>query len=152
MDEIGSSFKEARTSAKISLDEASKDTNIPKEAIEQIEDGSIGSFKDIYVLKNYLKDYSKYLGIDSEKVIDKFNEYMFEYTSRIPVKHLERAVEKKAKKEREDFEKTKEIRVVLPYLRDENKSNTGKLVIITVAIIIIVAVVLVWIIKSTMKV
>lgn len=150
MDEIGNSFKETRINAKVSLDEASTDTNIPKQALEQIEEGSIGSFKDIYVLKDYLKIYAKYLGLDSDAVIDKFNEYMFEYTSKIPVKTLERAVEKKERREKEEIEKTKEIRVVLPYLREEQKSDTLKIVLITVAVIIVVAIFLIWIIRNSL--
>ena len=45
LDEIGSLFKESRTSAGVSLEEASQDTSIPLTALEQIEEGSIGSFK-----------------------------------------------------------------------------------------------------------
>jgi len=88
LNEIGENFKEARLSSSISLDETSADTNIPIEALEQIEEGSIGSFKDIFKLKEYLQTYAKYLGLDANKVIDDFNEYMFEYTSKIPLDNL----------------------------------------------------------------
>ena len=48
----------------LTLDEVSKDLEIPVLSLEQIEDGNIGAFKDIFVLKDYLESYAKYLGID----------------------------------------------------------------------------------------
>lgn len=95
MNEIGSDFKQVRTSAGLNLEEASSDTNIPIEALEQIEAGSIGSFKDIFKLKEYLTTYAKYLGLNPSEVIDDFNEYMFEYTSKIPLDDLEKRSKKK---------------------------------------------------------
>ena len=92
MDEIGASFKETRLASSVSLEEASEDTEIPITALEQIEDGAIGSFKDIFKLKDYLIIYAKYLGLNGNEIIDKFNEYMFEYTSRIPLEDLEKKV------------------------------------------------------------
>ena len=77
LNEIGNDFKESRESAGVSIEEASSDTNIPVVALEQIEEGKIGSFKDIFELKDYLTSYSKYLGLDSKKIIDDFNDYLF---------------------------------------------------------------------------
>ena len=54
----------------LTLDEVSKDLEIPVLSLEQIEDGNIGAFKDIFVLKDYLESYAKYLGLDYEDVID----------------------------------------------------------------------------------
>ena len=83
MVETGETLKSTREASGVSLDEASKDLNIPVIVLEQIEDGSIGSFEDIYELKQNMIDYAKYLGINTELVINKFNEYMFDYTSMI---------------------------------------------------------------------
>ena len=51
MDEIGSTLKSTRESSGVSIEEASKDVNIKVEILQNIEDGKIGCFKDIYVFK-----------------------------------------------------------------------------------------------------
>lgn len=147
MNEIGNDFKQARSSSGLSLEEASADTNIPAPALEQIEAGSIGSFKDIFKLKEYLQTYAKYLGLDSNQVIDDFNEYMFEYTSKIPLDDLEKAIEEKERQIIEE-EKTGDIRVVSPYLRPKEESKALKYIIIAVVIIILCAVTVIWAIKQ----
>ena len=90
MDSIGSLLKETRESSGVTIEEASKDLNVKEEFLLNIESGNIGCFKDIYELKGYLINYAKYLGLDADKLIDEFNEYMFEYTSRIPIKTIEK--------------------------------------------------------------
>ncbi len=147
LNEIGSDFKQARTSSGLSLEETSTDTNIPIEALEQIEAGSIGSFKDIFKLKEYLSTYAKYLGLDSKQVIDDFNEYMFEYTSKIPLDDLEKKIEEKERALLEE-EKTGNIKVVSPYLRSKEQSQVLKYIIIAVVIIILSAVTVIWAIKQ----
>ena len=92
MESIGQTFRETRESSGVTLEEASQDLNIKLEFLLNIEEGKIGCFKDIFVLKEYLINYAKYLGLDSDKLIDDFNEYMFEYTSKIPVKEIEQAI------------------------------------------------------------
>lgn len=149
MNEIGSDFKETRLSSSVSLEEASADTNIPIEALEQIESGAIGSFKDIFKLKEYLTIYAKYLGLDANKVIDDFNEYMFEYTSKIPLDDLERAIEEK-EKERLEKEDTNDIKIMSPYLKPQKNSNIMKYVVIAIVIIILIAITLIWAIKQVM--
>ena len=147
LNEIGSDFKQARSSSGLSLEEVSADTSIPVEALEQIEAGSIGSFKDIFKLKEYLQTYAKYLGLDPNKVIDDFNEYMFEYTSKIPLDDLEKAIEEKERQTLEE-ERTGNIRVVSPYLRPKEESKVMKYIIIAVVIIILCAVTVIWAIKQ----
>ena len=98
MNEIGEMLKEARESSGVSLNEASKDLDIKVEMLENIEDGRTGAFKDIFELKEYITSYAKYLGLDEKAIIDEFNEYMFEYTSKIPVKDIEKTIELKLKK------------------------------------------------------
>lgn len=146
MNEIGSDFKNARSSSSISLEEASTDTLIPIEALEQIESGSIGSFKDIFKLKEYLQIYAKYLGLDPNKIIDDFNEYMFEYTSKIPLDTLEKKIEEKNKEEA--IKDTDSIKVVSPYLQPKEKPEIMKYVIIAIVIIILMAVTMIWAIKQ----
>lgn len=147
MNEIGNDFKQARDSSGLNLDEVSADTSIPLEALEQIEAGSIGSFKDIFKLKEYLQIYAKYLGLDPVKTIDNFNEYMFEYTSKIPLDHLEKAMEEKERQLIEE-EKTGNIKVVSPYLRPKEQSKAAKYIFIAVVIIILSAATVIWAIKQ----
>ncbi len=146
MNEIGENFKEARLSSSISLDETSADTNIPIEALEQIEEGSIGSFKDIFKLKEYLQTYAKYLGLDANKVIDDFNEYMFEYTSKIPLDDLaEKMFEQEKEKQKEE---TGDIKVVSPYLNPKEESKIAKYVFMAILIIVLIAIAMIWAIKQ----
>ena len=82
----------AREENGVSLEEASEDLKIKPAILYNIEEGNMGCFKDIFVLKDYLKDYAKYLGIDPTKTVDKFNEFMFEKTSKIPVEEIEKKI------------------------------------------------------------
>ena len=102
MNEIGELLKETRESSGVSLNEASKDLDIKVEMLENIEDGRTGAFKDIFELKEYITSYAKYLGLDEKAIIDEFNEYMFEYTSKIPVKDIEKTIELKLKEEKKE--------------------------------------------------
>ena len=72
MIEIGQALKSARESSGLKIDEVSNDLEIPVLVLEQIEEGSIGAFKDIFKLKEYLKFYSRYLGLDEDEIIDEF--------------------------------------------------------------------------------
>ncbi len=145
MNEIGKNFKETRLSSSLNLIEVSSDTGIPEEALEQIEDGSIGSFKDIFKLKEYLSTYAKYLGLDANKVIDEFNEYMFEYTSKIPLADLEKEIEEKERAEK--LESTQDIKIMSPYLKPKEESPVYKYVLTAIAIIVLIAVIMIWAIK-----
>ena len=148
MNEIGNDFKTSRLTASVSLEEASKDTDIPVTALEQIEDGNIGSFKDIFKLKEYLRIYAKYLGLNADKVIDDFNEYMFEYTSKIPIDDLEKAIAEK--EHEEEIAQTNEIKAISPYLKPQEDNSKQKLVITVIIIIILVAITLVWAVKQVL--
>ncbi len=142
MDEIGSLFKATRESSGISMSEVGADLNIKDVIIENIEDGKIGSFKDIYELKGYVESYAKYLGLEEEKIIDKFNEYLFEYTSKIPVKEIEEAV----------LEQTKEMKienkVASPYTKVVDKRKKRLYLLIYILIIIAVILVIIWSVKQ----
>ena len=76
----------------------------------------------------FIRDYSKYLGFDEEKMLDEFNEFFFEETSKIPIKEIEKA--SKEKKLKDEHEK----KVVSPYTIEEKKKS--KLIPIIVGLII----------------
>lgn len=140
--ETGETLKSTREASGVSLDEASNDLNIPVIVLEQIEDGSIGSFEDIYELKQYLIDYAKYLGINTETVINKFNEYMFDYTSKIPMDEIEKAVREKQK------EKEEEDRIFSPYTRVYPKEKTLPYIITGILVVLLVIIAVIWSIKQ----
>ena len=64
MNGIGLMLRGAREENGVSLEEASEDLKIKPAILYNIEEGNMGCFKDIFILKDYLKDYAKYLGID----------------------------------------------------------------------------------------
>ena len=127
----------------LTLDEVSKDLEIPVLSLEQIEDGNIGAFKDIFVLKDYLESYAKYLGLDYEDVIDEFNEYMFEATSKIPVKEIENQI-----KEKNKMEATGEIRIMSPYTDNKSRYKTKNYLLLYLLVIVLVALVIFWSVKQ----
>lgn len=89
MKEIGSYLKETRINNGVSSEEAAEDLNISEEQIENIESGNIRAFKDVFVLKELVKTYAKYLGLDSDKIVDDFNDFMFEHTSKISLNNID---------------------------------------------------------------
>ena len=91
MKEIGEALKEQREAIGISLEEAANDLKLKVEQIEAIEAGDKNAFKEISSLKYFVRDYSKYLGLNYEDMIDDFNEFLFDYTSKIPVAEIEKA-------------------------------------------------------------
>ena len=142
MDEIGSILKTTRESSGVSIEEASKDIDIKIEIIQNIENGNIGCFKDIFILKDYLKTYSKYLGLDSDKLIDEFNDYMFEYTSKIPVKEIEQKIKEKEKEE------SKEEKIISPYTMKAKEHKKSIYVIGYLILIVFIVCVVLWSLKQ----
>ena len=69
MNEIGELFRVTREEAGVTIGEASKDLDIKEVILENIEDGNIGCFKDIFVLKDNIYNYAKYLGINKGSFI-----------------------------------------------------------------------------------
>ena len=136
MDSIGNMLKEARQSSGVSIEEASKDLNIKDVILENIEAGNIGGFKDIFELKNWLSSYAKYLGLDDQKIIDLFNEYIFEYTSKIPIKEIEKKVM--------ELNKEKEEKIASPYTKPVIKDSKKNYIIIYILLIILVIAIIFW--------
>ena len=76
MKEIGEVLKESREQNGVSIEEAAEDLNYKVSQLEAIESGNYKTFKDIFLLKCMITDYAKYLGLNSEQIIDEFNEYV----------------------------------------------------------------------------
>lgn len=102
MKELGEYLKEQRVSNGVGVDEAAGDLSLTSDDIENIESGNIKAFKDVLELKEYVRNYAKYLGLDSEKVVDEFNDFLFEHTSRIS---LDDILDIKKKQEEEEEKK-----------------------------------------------
>ena len=135
MNEIGELLRSTREGAGVSLEEASSDLDIKPLILENIENGNIGCFKDIFALKENITDYAKYLGLDSKKMIDDFNDYLFEYTSKIPVQKIEKEVNQNAKEEE---------KVVSPYTASKVKNKKGIYIIIYILIFLLVILTIFW--------
>ena len=92
MKELGIKFKEKREEIGLKLEEVSKDLDVTIPQLENLEDGNINAFKDIFFLKDLIKRYTVYLNLDEEEALEYFNDFVFDYTSKIPVEEIEAKV------------------------------------------------------------
>ncbi len=120
MKEIGEFLKRSRIDNGVSLDEASEDLNLSKDYLENLEEGNVRAFKDVYSLKESVREYSKYLGLDPDKVMDEFNDFMFEHTSKIS---LDDILEARKLAQEKEAEKPK---VVSPYTQKRKEKFNFK--------------------------
>lgn len=97
MKEIGEKLKENRKKNGVSLDEVSNDLGINVLELESLESGNYKAFKDVYELKNIIKIYAKYLGLNDTEILDDFNDYLFEKTSKISLLDI-KSVKEEVKK------------------------------------------------------
>ena len=95
MKEIGEKLKNTRESIGVSIEEASEDLKISPSQITDIENGNVESFQDVFNLKYFIRDYAKYLGLDKEEIVDDFNEYLFDYTSKLSLEDIKSEVKNK---------------------------------------------------------
>lgn len=143
MKEIGEKLKEARESMGITIEEASADLKLRPSQIEKIEEGNREDFKDVFYLKMFIKNYSKYLGLDYDEMVEEFNEYLFDFTSKISIEDIKKAEKEQRKKEK----KLKTVKISSPYtIEKQQQKQIPKFLIIggivLVVIIIIYVVVL----------
>lgn len=104
MKDIGQKLKEARETIGLSLEETANDLKVEDSQIADIENGNLKAFDDIVTLKYFIRDYAKYLGLDYDDIVDEYNEYLFDSTSKISladIKEAKRRIEKKENKEKE---------------------------------------------------
>ncbi len=128
MKEIGLKLKTKREENGLSVLEVADDLKVTASDISDLEEGLRDNFKDIDKLKTLIGEYAKYLGFDREEMIDKFNEYLFEQTSRISLEDIQKAKELKDKKEKN--------KISSPYTIEKKEKN--KIIIgIVIAVILI---------------
>ena len=105
MKDIGLKLKEKREENGVSVDEAAEDLKMRPSQIISLEEGRKEDFSDVNTLKFFIRDYAKYLGLDGEKLVDEFNEFLFDFTSKIPSEVIEEAKQKR-EKEKKEFSST----------------------------------------------
>ncbi len=91
MKEIGLKLKEKREENGVSIEEVAEDLKMRPSQIVSLEEGKKEDFKDVLFLKYFIRDYAKYLGLNGEELVDEFNEFLFDFTSKIPVEEIEKA-------------------------------------------------------------
>ena len=137
MKELGEYLKRTRISNGVSLTEACEDLDFSTTQLENLESGNVRAFKDVYELRDDVKAYAKYLGLDSDKVIDEFNGFLFQHTSRISLDDIREAQKKKE-------ELLEEKRVKSPYtIEYKEKVNLWPFFSIVIAIVFISLIVLI---------
>ena len=130
MKDIGLKLKEKREENGVSVEEAAEDLKMRPSQIISLESGKKEDFKDVISLKYFIRDYAKYLGLDSERILDEFNEYLFDMTSKIPIELIKEA--KKDKNENND--------TISPYTKESSKIKVPKIIIGLAAIVILIVV------------
>lgn len=115
MKDIGLKLKEKREENGVSVEEAAEDLKMRPSQIISLEDGRKEDFSDVNTLKFFIRDYAKYLGLDGEKLVDEFNEFLFDFTSKIPSEVIEKAKQKR-EKEKKEFSS--------PYTKKEGHNKT----------------------------
>ncbi|MCI6265253.1 MAG: helix-turn-helix domain-containing protein [Erysipelotrichaceae bacterium] len=129
MKEIGLKLKLKREENGVSIEEAADDLKIRASQLESIEAGNQDDFKDVFTLKYFIRDYAKYLGLDGEEMLDDFNEYLFEQTSKISLEDIEEA-------RREKEEREKNMKILSPYTITQKDK---KRIYILIGIILLIA-------------
>lgn len=109
--ELGDYLKNIRISNGIGLEEASDDLNIALNILKNLESGNTRTFRDMLELRETVVSYAKYLGLDSSKVVDEFNDFLFEHTSKIKLQDILDAEKKQSQVQKKE--------IVSPYTVDK---------------------------------
>ena len=137
MKEIGEKLKEARESMGITIEEAASDLKLRPSQIENIEQGNKEAFKDVFYLKMFIKNYSKYLGLDYDEMVEEFNEYLFDFTSKISIDDIKKAEREQKKKEKN----LKTVKISSPYTVERQQKNIPGFLIIGAIVLIVIIII-----------
>ncbi len=139
MKDIGIKFKEARESIGLSIEEAYNDMQVTQAQLENLEDGNANAFKDIFFLKELIKKYAKYLNLDLDKIVEEFNDFIFNFTSRIPVEEIEEKVKEISKEEKSVSSK----KISSPYTSaKKNNRLFSPITLYIIAMLLVIALIL----------
>ncbi len=139
MKELGEYLKETRESNGVSIEEVSDDLKIDSFLLESLEEGNIRAFKDVLSIKEKVKEYAKYLGLNPEEIADEFNDFLFEHTSKISLSDILEAEKEKNKTKQEETKK-----VSSPYtLVKQKKINKKAIYIVFSSILVFILLILI---------
>lgn len=144
MKELGEFLKDTRLQNGVSIEEAAEDNELSISQLENIENGNIRAFKDVYKLKEYIKTYAKYLGINPNDVVEEFNDFLFEHTSKIS---LDDILEAKKKYDTEKEEK----KIKSPYTKEYKKKFNYRPFIFVISFIAIIVLIIYFILSIIRK-
>lgn len=133
MKNIAEKLKSTRENTGISIEEVAEDLNYKVSQLEDIENGNFKNFKDKFVLKTIVSDYAKYLGLEVEEIIDEFNDFVFETTSKIPLEDIAKASKQKEKRE--------DVKIASPYTATEDKNKKTNIIMIILFAILLIAII-----------
>lgn len=140
MKELGTRFKEKREEIGLKLEEVSKDLEVTIPQLENLEEGNINAFKDIFFLKDLIRKYTIYLNLNEEEALEYFNDFVFDYTSKIPVEEIEAKVKELSKQE----EKETRRKISSPYTAKKvMKAKLKPVYLYTIVTIILVTLTLI---------
>ena len=133
MKELGEYLKRTRISNGVSITEACEDLEFSTLQLENIESGNVKAFKDVYELRDSIKIYAKYLGLDPDKVADEFNNFLFQHTSKISLDDIRNAQKKKESNEK---------KVKSPYtIEHKEKVNLWPMFYIAIGILLLILII-----------
>ena len=126
--ELGEELCALRKKNGVSREEASNDLSISLKELECLENGNFKVFKDVYDLKNIILNYAKYLGLEEEMILDEFNDFLFEKTSKISKEDIKEMIKKEEPEEK----------VSSPYTKiGREKHNIAPIVLLVVILLFI---------------
>ena len=138
MKEIGEKLKETRESMGITIEEAAQDLKLRPSQLENIEEGNKEAFKDIFYLKLFIKNYSKYVGLDYDEMVEEFNEYLFDFTSKISIDDIKKAEKEQRKKEK----KLKTVKIASPYTVEKKQQQPIPRFLIVGGIVLLILIII----------
>ena len=142
MKELGEFLKETRINHGVSVEEASEDLNVTSSQLENIESGNVRAFQDVYNLKELVKNYAKYLGLDPNKVIDEFNDFLFEHTSKISLTDILEEDARRREKAKEEAKK----KVISPYTKSRKEKSINFAPIILTCLIMLFFIIIIYLV------
>ena len=86
--DLGEYLSEIRQNNGVGIEEVAEDLNLSSNIIKNIEIGNTRAFRDMLELRDTVKIYAKYLGLDPDKIVDEFNDFLFEHTSKISLQDI----------------------------------------------------------------
>ena len=130
MKDIGLKLKEKREENGVSIEEVAEDLKMRPSQIISLEEGKKEDFKDVVFLKYFIRDYAKYLGLNGEELVDEFNEFLFDFTSKIPIEEIEKAKLNNVNKKE----------VISPYTNVNSNKKGLKILIAIVSVILLLVI------------